>query len=49
LRGFFFVVHLFTCEYIVWVISPDNCPHWEGGSSRCLQFIFIKILSLLSF
>jgi hypothetical protein len=29
--------------------SWDNCPQWEGGSSRWLQFIVIKILPVLSF
>jgi hypothetical protein len=23
---FFFLIHLFTCAYIIWVISP-SCPH----------------------
>jgi hypothetical protein len=30
-------------------LAQDNSPHWDGGSSRWLQFIVINILSVLSF
>jgi hypothetical protein len=43
-------------EGIIWFLFERitlawdvNCSHWEGGSSRVLQFIVIKILSVLSF
>jgi hypothetical protein len=31
-RFLFFFVHLFTCEYIVWVISPPWPPHLPFSS-----------------
>jgi hypothetical protein len=42
-----------SLEGVIWFlferIHGINCSHWKGGSSRELQFIVIKILSVLSF
>jgi hypothetical protein len=37
---------LFERITLVWDV---NCSHWEGGSSRWLRFLVIKMLSILSF
>jgi hypothetical protein len=47
---FFLIIHLFTCAYIVWVISslyarPPLCPgppHFQAESVLPLSLIFLK-------
>jgi hypothetical protein len=36
-ESFFFIIHLFTCAYIVWVISPP-CPPCPPSSLFPSQF-----------
>jgi hypothetical protein len=55
-RWFGPVLRSYLLEGIIWFLSESitlawdvNGSHWEGGSSRWLWFLVIKMLSVLSF
>jgi hypothetical protein len=44
----FFIIHLVTCAYIVWVISPPaSCPHSLLPTPPCFQAEPVLPLSLI--